>query len=124
MASNAAKSYIEAVMARADGATPGPWKADVDDDYLYQRLVVTDDDTHIMAESLSVNRDVKNSAKNFAFAAHARQDIPNLAKMLLRAIAALESIDDDDMRCCDVSVSEKIAHVALAEINAMAKGSQ
>lgn len=91
---NEINEILHTMQARCDGATKGPWNADVDDDYLHQRLVVTPDDTHIVAESRSVNRDVANSAKNFSFIAHARTDTPHLVAALREAVGALEGLHE------------------------------
>lgn len=131
-----AKSYIEAVMARADAATGGPWSESHSGDYgMAVREEVLDSDGLPLAESVRGSMQcvirtpedqhnanaVRQGRKDFEFIAHARQDIPTLAKMLLRAIEALEELTEDTPH----SREGTIAHDALLEINALAaKGSQ
>lgn len=147
---NPAKSYIEAVMARADGATAGPWKRHVYQsgsvsvatsgkqwfDICHVKQMVPDEKL-AWSDDESTDAGVQRLA-NANFTAHARQDIPTLAKMLLRAIEALEerakaltkesdnayngeSYQLANMLQCEADYCTQ----ALADINALAaKGSQ
>ena len=118
MASNAAKSYIEAVMARADAATPGPWgREDTANAHCMITAGVDEDGAHRYVADVYDEEDVP-------FIAHARQDIPTLAKMLLRAIGGLEA-SSLAVRQGGPSEVPEIVTDALADINALAaKGSQ
>lgn len=134
---NPAKSYIEAVMARADGATAGPWKRHVYQsgsvsvatsgkqwfDICHVKQMVPDEKL-AWSDDESTDAGVQRLA-NANFTAHARQDIPTLAKMLLRAIKALEFITEESD--CDREADDRVKDAcwaALADINDMAKGSQ
>lgn len=126
MASNDAKSYIATVLARADGATKGPWyfcengttsfigrpdPGDGDD------VVCCRDtnDVHPGEAAVSIERFKRDGP----FIAASRQDIETLAKIALRAIEALEEYDDAS------EFPSNRAAKALADINALAaKGSQ
>lgn len=109
----AAKSYIEAVMARADGATGGPWKI--------VRTSGAMGPCHYIDAGTEREPSLIEawSEANEVFIAHARQDIPTLAKMLLRAVEGLH-----EMRIRNSWFANVHADELLAEINAMAKGSQ
>lgn len=123
-----AKSYIEAVMARADGATKGPWANDDPSWKALNDITVWSPNPDVsicnMGGAISACDDVSEAEQNFRngeFVAHARQDIPTLAKMLLRAIEALEST----RQCDSIGAVIEIRTAALADINALAaKGSQ
>lgn len=129
-----AKSYIEAVMARADGATKGPWANDDPSWKALNDITVWSPNPDVsicnMGGAISACDDVSEAEQNFRngeFVAHARQDIPTLAKIALRAIEALEEAVDED---CEYPEDDALAlrmkaARALADINALAaKGSQ
>lgn len=118
MASNDAKSYIATVLARADGATPG---FGADHDYWAYRSnngTIQAGDGDIIA---FVTR-----FKDGVFIKCARQDIPTLGKIALRAIDVLKFITEESD--CDREADDRVKDAcwaALADINALAaKGSQ
>lgn len=128
----AAKSYIEAVMARADGATEGPWKAlRIGDPELGPLIIAAP--TESASYGLTLFKEAHQEqtyvqvCADFLFASEARQDIPTLAKMLLRAIEALDDVREYSETHADPQLGQtlRLAVLALADINALAaKGSQ
>lgn len=129
MPSNAAKSYIDAVMARADGATEGPFEPEYDADE--KVFLVKSPDDSIVAEVYDCYGfqgcvDKGTARSNAHFIAASRQDIPTLAKIARRAIKTLEGVAISQCDCeSDGRMIRAVAAKALADINALAaKGSQ
>ena len=117
-----AKSYIETVMARADVATkelvldPSCQRRDWENGIVGNNGGLLE----ILNAKWGTSRNVLSmNCDDAEFFFHARQDIPTLGKMLLRAIGALEEYDDAS------EFPSNRAAKALADINALAaKGSQ
>lgn len=120
-----AKSYIEAVMARADGATPQRWHFD--------GIVMREGVEYVVANhepsggQCQVRQDDFRAGKwDFLNEPYNKRDTQTLAKIALRAIEALEDVANN--RCeyeSDGRMMRAAAKNVLADINALAaKGSQ
>ena len=137
-----AKSYITAVLARADAATedgaPQYRVEEHEDGFLLTWLVVNKNNDELERWEAWIPQggyvDKERQARNVATllnqcdaeTKHARQDIETLAKIALRAIKTLEGAAISQCDCeSDGRMIRAAAAKALADINALAKkGSQ
>lgn len=100
--------------------TKGPWRAEVDDDVLFTRIIVDTDGRHLVAESRGWNREVAKSAPNFAGIAHLKNSNPAVIEMLKAAIEGLRRCADTEDDGC-IGPWNDAAISALAHINTLAQ---
>lgn len=88
---------LEAIKARADGATPGPWCA-------WRNWVRDADgnsaahgDGYLRSQAIGVSDwwDQAQAERNAAFIAHAREDVPALLRAVERLLPVVRAIAED-----------------------------